>query len=609
MLAEVDGQETSNGTPRGASNGSRMGEGALAEASGRPLKVPPESTNGLSQNGKTTGHVTSPTYLGHDREEVTRILIQALTDMGYRSAAESVSRDSGYELESPTVAAFRTAVLDGSWAQAEELLEGAVASGSKRSGNGLVLAAGADRNIMRVWLRQQKFLELLERRETSRALMVLRSELTPLCSEQHQKLHFLSSLLMCQSTDDLKSKADWDGAHGESRRILLSELSRCISPSVMLPEHRLAVLLEQVKESQISNCLFHTSPDPPSLYSDHVCDRSHFPSEAVLELDQHAGELWQVCFSHDGTRLASCGMDPCIIIWSVPDFEVVHRITAHQDSEVCNLAWSPDDKMLVTCGKDRYAKIWNTETGALIKTLERFEEPVSSCVWAADCRTFITGSFDKDRSLCQWNLEGEQPYIWTKKHRTEDLAVSPDGHWLVAMDERNWLHVYNFVTRELEYEWDLKVRPTSVSISQDSRFLLVNKTDGEAQLIDIATRDAIQKYRGHFGGEYTIRSGFGGANESFVISGSEDGMVCIWHKLTGIPVQRLEAHHPRCNAVSWNPADPCMFATCGDDQKIKIWSNEPLRPSLAYSASHPNGTGTTQSSANGWRNSREQHLE
>jgi WD repeat-containing protein 26 len=232
MLAEVDGQETSNGTPRGASNGARVGEGMPVEASGRPPKVPPESTNGLSQNGKVDSHAPPPTYLGHDREEVTRILIQALTDMGYRSAAESVSRDSGYELESPTVAAFRTAVLDGLWTRAEELLEDAVPSGSQRQGNGLVLAEGADRNTMRVWLRQQKFLELLELRETTRALTVLRSELTPLCSEQHQKLHFLSSLLMCQSREDLKSKADWDGAHGESRRILLSELSRVSSLSL-----------------------------------------------------------------------------------------------------------------------------------------------------------------------------------------------------------------------------------------------------------------------------------------------------------------------------------------------------------------------------------------
>ena len=129
----------------------------------------------------------------------------------------------------------------------------------------------------------------------------------------------------------------------------------------MLPEHRLAVLLDQVKESQISNCLFHTSSKPPSLYSDHICDRNRFPSQVALELDEHSGELWQVRFSHDGSRLATCGQDPCVIIWSVPEFEVVHKITAHDESFVCNLAWSPDDRMMVTCGRDRYAKIWNTE--------------------------------------------------------------------------------------------------------------------------------------------------------------------------------------------------------------------------------------------------------
>lgn len=49
-----------------------------------------------------------------------------------------------------------------------------------------------------------------------------------------------------------------------------------------------------------------------------------------------------------------------------------------------------------------------------------------------------------------------------------------------------------------------------------------------------------------------------------------DGYISIWHKLTGIPVRRLSAHEPRCNAVSWNPADPCMLASCGDDGKIKM---------------------------------------
>lgn len=129
----------------------------------------------------------------------------------------------------------------------------------------------------------------------------------------------------------------------------------------MLPEHRLAVLLSQVKESQIGGCLFHTSADPPSLYSDHLCDRAQFPSEVLMDLDKHAGEVWQVRFSNDGTRLASCGLDKNVFIWRVPSFDVLHRLEAHDGGEVCNLAWSPDDTMIVTCGRDRYAKIWNTE--------------------------------------------------------------------------------------------------------------------------------------------------------------------------------------------------------------------------------------------------------
>ena len=252
MLTHDDGQDPSNGSSRVLSNGSdsRVDGGGAAARTGATSNGTHKyagaemSINGSSsQNGKATSHMRSPAarssrYLGHDREEVTRLLIQALTDMGYTTAAESVSRDSGYQLESPTVAAFRTAVLDGEWRRAEELLLGATYSAGDRwlelQGNGLVLAPGADRNLMRVWLRQQKFLELLERRETAQALAVLRHELTPLCSEQHQKLHFLSSLLMCQSPRDLMAKAEWDGTGGRSRQILLSELSSRLYPALAI---------------------------------------------------------------------------------------------------------------------------------------------------------------------------------------------------------------------------------------------------------------------------------------------------------------------------------------------------------------------------------------
>jgi len=103
----------------------------------------------------------------------------------------------------------------------------------------------------------------------------------------------------------------------------------------------------------------------------------------------------------------------------------------------------------------------------------------------------------------------------------QDIAGSPDERWIAAMDDLKTVHVYNAETRELAYELEFNERPTSVSISEDSRFILVNRRDGEAQLFEIGAQRSCQKFLGHKGDKYLIRSAFGGANESFVTSGSE----------------------------------------------------------------------------------------
>jgi WD repeat-containing protein 26 len=212
-------------------------------------------------------------------------------------------------------------------------------------------------------------------------------------------------------------------------------------------------------------------------------------------------------------------------------------------------------------------------------------------VWAADNQTFITGALDRSRGLCQWNLSGEKIYDWATPHRVEDLTLSPNGQWLVAMDDRAHVHVYNYVTRELEYSLELRNRLTSVSISADSRFLLINQQNGVAELFDLISREEVLRYMGHTGGDFMLRSTFGGADESFVVSGSEgkcleaqsrrqnhpqrltrcaDGFIYIWHKTTATLVKKLAGHQPRTNSITWSPTDPCLFASCGDDGKVKV---------------------------------------
>jgi WD repeat-containing protein 26 len=126
----------------------------------------------------------------------------------------------------------------------------------------------------------------------------------------------------------------------------------------MIPEHRLAHLLNQVKQSQINNCLYHNTPMPPSLYADHMCDRDNFPLRTMLELDSHSDEVWYLEFSHDGSKLATASKDQTVMIYETGTFTILHRLTDHAE-KVTYVTWSPDDSKLISCSMDNKARVWD----------------------------------------------------------------------------------------------------------------------------------------------------------------------------------------------------------------------------------------------------------
>jgi WD40 repeat protein len=179
--------------------------------------------------------------------------------------------------------------------------------------------------------------------------------------------------------------------------------------------------------------------------------------------------------------------------------------------------------------------------------------------------------------------------MWPSGFRVQDCAITPDGRRLIAVDVEKKIRVFNFITHEEEYILPLKSKATSIVVSKDSRHMLVNLTECQIQLIDIETTEVIRRFQGQKQSTFIIRSAFGGAAENFVVSGSEgkppdsitlpfrctdgwlDSRIYVWHKENGTLVETLEGHLSGCvNAISWNPADPGMFASAGDDCLVKM---------------------------------------
>ncbi|KAG2158482.1 WD40 repeat-like protein [Suillus bovinus] len=569
--------------------------------------------NGLAKHNSSITRVSLPgttlyddPYL--DREEFVRLVIQSLRDVGYIESAATLEAESGYSLEAPEVSEFRQHILRGAWSDAEHLL--------------IELGVTDAEALLdaRFLIGKQKYLELLEARKTTAALQVLRNNLAPYSTGLDQEeLHALSSLMMCSDPQDLRRRASWDGASGNSRRRLLEDLQHYIPSSTMIPQRRFSTLLAQSREYQRQRCLYHNSPVDPSsfsLFSDHTCDKESFPRITTTILDVHSDEVWNVAWSHDGNHLASASKDKTAIIWRIGleaepssrDCTVEFILRDHPYPLGC-LAWSLDDSILLTSA-DHLILLWNTKTGVLMKTLENHAETVSALVWLPDGSGFMSGSLD--RKIILWDMEGEPRESWNDiAIRVTDAAVTPDMRRLVAVGmgynppptlgtltranirdaspslvsngngnaagprpPENRLIIYDLKTGQIELSLHMEGELTSVKISEDSRYALINHAPDEIHLWDLEEFRLARKFTGQRQGHHVIRSCFGGIDGNFVISGSEDRNVYVWHRDTGTLLEVLDGHGlGSVNSVAWNPRNKRMFASCSDDNTIRVWES------------------------------------
>ncbi|KAH7926652.1 WD40 repeat-like protein [Leucogyrophana mollusca] len=588
----------------GPSNGHTKGSG-FAPISNGSSSGPSSNGNGLHNHRSSIARVSLPgTSLYDDsfvdREEFVRLVIQSLRDVGYIESAATLEAESGYSLESPDVSSFRNYIMDASWASAEALL--------------IQLGVADEESLWaaKFLIGQQKYLELLEARKTTAALHVLRNELAPL-NVDPEELHFLSSLIMCSDSDDLRQRARWDGASGHSRQQLLTNLQHYIPASIMVPDRRFSTLLTQSRQYQRQHCIYHNSPTNStsfSLFMDHQCDKEAFPRVTTTILDVHTDEVWNVVWSHNGNFLASASKDKTAIIWRIgPELEPASRecvpelILKEHPYPVGCLAWSLDDKVLLTSA-DHLIMLWNAETGVRIRSLDSHQETVSALAWLPDGSGFISGSLD--RKIITWDSDGKQRESWSNVYmRVTDIGVSPDSKRLVTIgmgylppspsdgsqplassgngaptngqrSSGNRMVIYSMETKQVELSVQLDGELTSVKISDDSRYALINHAPDEIHLWDLDAGRMARKFTGQRQGHHVIRSCFGGIDGNFVVSGSEDRNVYVWHRDTGVLLEVLSGHGMgSVNSVAWNPRNERMFASCSDDNTVRIWEAPP----------------------------------
>ncbi|KAH6756921.1 transducin family protein / WD-40 repeat family protein [Perilla frutescens var. hirtella] len=503
--------------------------------------------------------------------EFVRIITEALYSLGYSKTGAHLEEESGIPLHSNLVDLFVQQILDGQWDESVTTL------------HQIDLTDETIIKLASFVILEQKFFELLDGEKVKDALDTLRTEITPL-HVNYDRVRELSYFIVCPSQISLEKTSRLG-----SRKKLLEELQKLLPPTVIIPENRLVHLVEQALDLQRDGCRFHNSSiGEMSLLVDHQCGRDQIPCQTLQILQEHNDEVWFLQFSHNGKYLASSSCDCLVIIWEVEgQVSVRHRLNGHQQP-VSYISWSPDDDQLLTCGLEETVRRWDITSGECLCIYEKSSLGLVSCGWAADGKSIFTGVTDK--SISMWDLEGKELECWKGQRtiRIADLGITNDGKELITICKENAILLFGWETNSEKFIEENQVI-TSFALSEDRKFLLVSLWNGDLHLWNIdGCSKLIAKYKGHKRSRLLVRSCFGGLEQAFIASGSEDSQVYIWHRLSGELIFTLAGHSGAVNCVSWNPANPHMLASASDDRTVRIWGLN--RVNTNSNGSHSNAT-------------------
>ena len=140
--------------------------------------------------------------------------------------------------------------------------------------------------------------------------------------------------------------------------------------------------------------------------------------------------VFAVIYSPDTTRIATGGgCEDALKIWDAKTGNLLSTIK--YDEEVWSLAWTSDQKKLIT-GSDTSIRIFDTATWQQIAILEGHMWVVCALSLFQNGRLLASASYDKTARL--WNLDTNLPIGPPIQHQDEILssAISADGKQLVT---------------------------------------------------------------------------------------------------------------------------------------------------------------------------------
>jgi WD40 repeat protein len=287
----------------------------------------------------------------------------------------------------------------------------------------------------------------------------------------------------------------------------------------------------------------------------------------LATLRGHAGQVICVCFSPDGTRLASAAADQTVKVWDAATGAEVTTLRGHTNV-VSSVRYSPDGTRLASASVDKTVKVWDSRSGAALATLRGHTAGVAAVAFSPDGTRLASASVDKTVKV--WETRGGTELRTLRAHASSVGAVvySPDGSRLASASHDQTVKVWDAQSgTEVATLGSHTSAVYSVCYSPDGTRLASASADKTIKVWDARSGAELATLRGH---THFVTSVVYSPEGARLASASFDNSMKVWDAPGGSETAGPRGHTETLSAVCFSP-DGTRIATASEDRTVKVW--------------------------------------